>query len=116
MNIMVICNNRNINTYTGVLVGYGHQVSDVKSFDAARTMLKSNMIPELIMIDVSNLTVQMKEFVEFVRFEQRLLTVGMIVIGTTEREAAYAEAYGANRFLYRPVELTDLLAIIHQTA
>lgn len=116
MNILVICNNRKANTYAGAMLGYGYNVNEVKSFDAARTMLKSDMIPELIVIDMSNLTVQMKEFVEFVRFELRLMHVGMIVIGTTEREAAYAETYGANRFIYRPVELADLLTIIRQTA
>lgn len=95
-------------TYCAALVGYGYRVQEISTFEAARTLLRAGIIPRSIVIDVTAKAKDTANFLSLVREELHLDT-RLIVIGGSAREAQDAYQLGANEFMQRPVQLTDLV-------
>jgi DNA-binding response OmpR family regulator len=108
--ILAISNFRNSSmAYLGALAGYGFQVEDTRTFEAARVLLRTGSNPDVILIDVKFHTNEIAEFIHFLRHDMGNLEVGIIVIGC---ENDTLLAYGANACLERPVQIEELFAVL----
>ncbi|MDX1994565.1 MAG: hypothetical protein SF029_19440 [bacterium] len=102
-------------TYAAALVGFGCRVREVNTFDVARTMLRAGMIPTTILIDTNLRSKDMAGFIAYVRQEFGH-KISIVVVGSNPQEEAAACNTGADVFLYRPVELSDLLHTVQHFA
>lgn len=108
--ILAISNFRNSSmAYLGALTGYGFEVEDTRTFEAARVLLRTGSNPAVIIIDVKFHTEEIAEFIHFLRHELGNQATGVIVIGC---ENDTLLAYGANACLERPVHFEELITIL----
>ena len=100
---------RNSMAYLGALTGYGFQVEDTRSFEAARVLLRTGSNPTMIIIDVKFQNEEIAAFIHFLHHEISNSAAFITVIGC---ENDTLLAYGANACLERPVQFEELLAIL----
>ena len=108
--ILVISNNhRSSLAYTASLNGYGCQLHDVQTLEAARALLRATVRPDVIILDVKFVQVDIAEFVRFVRQDIGLPQTRMMVIGGSPDDQFNAFAADADHFFVRPVDVTTIL-------
>lgn len=108
--VLAISNFRNSSmAYLGALVGYGFQVEDTRTFEAARVLLRTGSNPAVILIDVKFHSDEIAAFIHFLRHDMSKHAAFIIVMGC---ENDTLLAYGANACLERPVHFEELLAVL----
>jgi DNA-binding response OmpR family regulator len=108
--VLAISNFRNSSmVYLAALTGYGFQVEDTRSFEAARVLLRTGSNPSVIIIDVKFHTEEIAAFIHFLRDDMSNHPVEIIVIGC---ENDTLLAYGANACLERPVQIEELFTVL----
>jgi CheY-like chemotaxis protein len=112
--ILVISNNhRSSLTYTASLSGYGCNLHDVQTIEAARAMIRSIVQPDVVILDVKFVQIDIADFIHFVRQEMGLSQTRIMVIGGSADEQFNAFAAAADHFFVRPVDVTTILSALN---
>lgn len=107
--VLVISNDhRSSLGYSAGLTGYGYQVYDLRTLEAARALLRTHPVLNCIIIDMKFSAEETRNFLWAVRGEMGYQNTPMILIGSSDRDASEACAAWAT-FLLRPADLVSVL-------
>lgn len=110
--IFIIGNSYHNVSYASAMIGFGYQVSEMRTFNAARALIKAGVIPQTIVINMKGQPLQVREFIDLVRAELYGEPIGIIVIGGSDREMNVAYTHGADVCLQRPVNTEALVEVV----
>ena len=99
---------------TASLSGYGCDIYDVHTLETARALLRTQPHLDCIIIDLKMSAEATRNFLWAVRGEMGYRQTRMILIGSSDREAAEAAAAWAT-FLPRPAEVSQILRAMHRS-
>jgi DNA-binding response OmpR family regulator len=110
--ILIISNQRYSLSYAASLQGYGCEVYDTQTIEAARALLRSIVQPTFIIMDLKHTLVKLAELVQFVRTELGLCQTQFVVIGQDEGERLTAFSQCADYFFVRPLDVRSFVALL----
>ncbi len=99
--------------YETALERYNHNIFPVESTAEALTYLTSDPF-DLIILDINMPDVPGMKVAEFVRSDNRLQNMPIIIVSAVDQYRVQAQALHVNYFLVKPVALPDLLAVIEE--
>lgn len=99
--------------YTTALTQNDYEVREARNSGEAITILQSEGIPSLIIMDISMPDAPGTKAIDFVRSEQRLMNIPIIVITANEH---YEERLSPiiEKFFLKPVALADILSAVRE--
>lgn len=108
--VLVISNHSLSSTdYKAGLWGFGFQVEETRTFEAAQVLLRVDSFPEAVILDMQHQSDEIAAFIHSIRHNYGNQAVRIIVVGGDQDRVAAA---GATMFLKRPVYLEDMLALL----
>lgn len=107
--VLVISNNSVSSMgYSAALFGYGYHVETTRTFEAARMLLHSGMVPASIIVDVKYTPAEINHFINTARSE--LSYPGAIVV--VGQAGDHGRIVGASQYLPRPVNAEGIIATL----
>jgi hypothetical protein len=113
--VLVLSNNHFKGTsYAAGLSGFGCDVYDIHTVEAARALLRTQPHLDCIIIDMKFSVEETRNFMWAVRGEMGYRQTRMILIGSSDRDAGEAAAAWAT-FLPRPADMSEILSAMHRS-
>lgn len=91
--------------YTSGITGFGWHVTETRTFEAARILIRTGLQPDTIIIDVKLHAHEIEQFIDFIRHDSGAWHSGVIVIGQDY-------VTGADLWLARPVFVADIISAL----